>query len=161
MSFATGLALGRWWAKQTRASKLLLALLATLAVAYCTGSGPSEPASSTPQQVDNVAAPAALPDPRDIARGVAVRAVLPLRKAMKDPSSFELEDAYFMADDSACYTYFARNSFNARVRGAAVFANGQLHVSDGDERKFRRAWNKHCQDRPGERLTAYINMFVL
>lgn len=87
--------------------------------------------------------------------------VLLLKQSMKDPSSFELEAAYFMDDDAACYTYFARNSFNARTRGAAVFASGEMHLSETNSAKFRAAWKRHCQDKPGQSMTSYINAFVL
>src|SRR5574337_149502 len=103
------------------------------------------------QQTTQQAAKA--PDPRDGARALAVNAAKMLRDAMKDPSSFELEEALFMDDDSGCYEYFARNSFNARQRGAAIFSGGRIVTSD--QPGFKQAWRKHCADKSGEPIGAY------
>ncbi|NML43496.1 hypothetical protein HHL11_07035 [Ramlibacter sp. G-1-2-2] len=79
---------------------------------------------------------------------------------MKNPDSFQLEDALFMPDGSACYTYRARNSFNAIDRGAAVFDGTKLVTSD-EKRIFKPIWKKLCEGKSGEDISAYVRMFVL
>lgn len=73
-----------------------------------------------------------------------------VRRSMKKPESFELESVQLMKDNWTCVTYYARNSFNDRVRAAVVISpeyrawgSDQSHAAQG----FARIWNRHCQGR--------------
>ena len=81
-------------------------------------------------------------------RELALAGAQQLKKSMKDPDSFELKDASFMDNNSTCYTYRARNSFNAMLQSDAVLMVTdklvQLYVKDSDGNKFANAWNKYC-----------------
>lgn len=158
-----GYALGRAWGQLPRLAKLSVVILITGAVvAMCSIDGAQPPAANRTPPIVGAGPPPPRPaDPRDAARGRAAFAVKFLRDTMKDPKSFEIEEAMFMGDDTGCYTFFARNSFNARTRGAAVFDGRQLLTHENGGVAFNAAWKKHCQGRDGERLTSYVKMFVL
>ena len=99
-------------------------------------------------------------DDRKQGIAAAVYAEKILRGSMKDPDTFELKDATYMDDHSACYTFRAKNSFNAMLQGNAVFEvtnkESGLYVSGTDGNKFVRAWNKHCAKKSGIDLASYI-----
>ena len=48
-----------------------------------------------------------------------------LKAGMKDPESFQLKQLLVMPDGSACYTYRATNSFNAKLEASAVLLPGK------------------------------------
>lgn len=76
----------------------------------------------------------------------AVSALTSLKKAAKNPKSFELESFVFFPGGSACYEYRASNSFNAIVPGRAVFDAGTRRVltSENDGNKFVATYNQIC-----------------
>lgn len=118
--------------------------------------GLSKPSSSPqPPQKPKTAAEEA----RDQARGMAIEATKQLRDAMNDPASFQLDQALFMDDNSACYLYRARNGFNALRQSTAVFTGTQVLIPGS--KGYNAAWNRHCEGRHGEDVTAYIRMNVL
>ncbi len=81
-----------------------------------------------------------------------------LRKSMKNPDSFKLEDAIRMASGALCVTYRATNSFNAIVPGRAVVLKDRIATSD-DGDKFPVTWNRHCGGKSGEDVS-YIRRAI-
>jgi hypothetical protein len=83
---------------------------------------------------------------------------------MKDPDTFELKDVIYMDDGSICYTYRAKNSFNAMLQGDAVVESSpkgiKMLVSGHDGNRFVSAWNKHCAKKTGKDLTDVIKMAI-
>lgn len=136
---------------------IVLAGILLVSLATCISGGGSK---DTPEGPPLTAAEQAAKDRRDRERGAVAMATKVLRQSMKDPKSFELERALFMQDGSGCYEFFGRNSFNARIRGSAVYTGSQL-IQNSQGKAFTRAWNERCGGKSGEDITAYINMFVL
>lgn len=81
-----------------------------------------------------------------------------LRKAMKNPDSFKLEEAVRMADGALCVTYRGTNSFNAVVPGRAVVLKTGIASSD-DRDGFPKIWNKHCAGKSGSDVS-YIRQAI-
>jgi hypothetical protein len=88
-----------------------------------------------------------------------VIAVSQLRKGMKNPTSFNLEQALRMADGTLCLSYRATNSFNAIVPGRAVVSKTAITTSDNESR-FTPLWNKLCGGKSGTDIT-YIRRALL
>jgi len=94
---------------------------------------------------------------------VAIEALSRLRAAMKDPDSFEVKEVLLMDTGSACYTYRARNSFNAMLQNHAVLSvsipkagakskeSVRMAVEGVDG--FSSAWNKSCANQSGKDIT--------
>jgi hypothetical protein len=80
-----------------------------------------------------------------------------VRQSMKNPASFQLEQAIHMDDGTLCLTYRATNSFNAIVPGRTVIAKGKT-VSSG-ESNFVPFWNKHCGGKTGTDIS-YIRAAI-
>lgn len=74
-----------------------------------------------------------------------------LRQSMKNPRSFELEQALRMENGALCFSYRATNSFNAIVPGYAVYQGGKIHASDHDG--FQARWNRHCGGKTGSSIS--------
>jgi hypothetical protein len=77
---------------------------------------------------------------------VGAKAIL---SSAKDPDSLEWKSIIYHPDGAACYSYRARNSFNAMILGNAVLANGKILV-EGSSDGFSRSWNKECTKADGE-----------
>jgi hypothetical protein len=71
-----------------------------------------------------------------------------LKKSMKNPDSFKLEQTIRTADGFYCFEYRATNSFNAIIPGRAFVGNGKSGTSDMGS-QFAPLWNRYCA-RPGE-----------
>jgi hypothetical protein len=99
-----------------------------------------------------------------LARARALLGAQALKKSMKDPDTFELKEVLFMDDGTACYTYRAKNSFNAMLRGQAVLTsnvkNIELLVEGHNGNKFANAWNKGCAKKSGEDITSLVNRML-
>lgn len=81
-----------------------------------------------------------------------VLAVRALRRSMKNPDSFKLEEALKMDDGSLCLSYRATNSFNAVIPGQAIiWANGVATSDQG--RLFIRRWSEQCANKAGRDIT--------
>ena len=65
-----------------------------------------------------------------------------LKQSMKKPETFELVSATMIGDDTICYQYKARNSWNDVTNGHYVLSNA---VSSADA----TAWNKLCAGKSG------------
>ena len=111
-----------------------------------------KPAEMSPEEKAKKAA--------DDARWVReVVTVSQLRKSMKNPASFNLEQALRMKDGTLCLSYRATNSFNAIVPGRAVISKTTIATSD-DESRFVPLWNKLCANKGGEDIS-YIRRALL
>jgi C1A family cysteine protease len=90
-------------------------------------------------------------------RSIALLGAKSLKASMKDPDTFEIKDVIHMEDGSICYTYRAKNSFNAMLQGNAVVDTSEkemkILVSGRDGNKFVSVWNKHCAKKSGKDLT--------
>ncbi len=76
-----------------------------------------------------------------------------LRKAMRNPDSFQLSQVLLMPDGSVCYDYRAQNGFGGMNREYAVLrASGQLTANENG------LWNRECAHKTGEDGTAAINV---
>lgn len=110
------------------------------------------------------AAVAAKEDAVKLAKARALMSARALKQSMKDPDTFELKEVLFMDDGTACYTYRAKNSFNAMLRGQAVLTsnskNIELLVEGHDGNKFVNAWNKGCAKKSSEDITSLINRMM-
>lgn len=115
-------------------------LMAVMFGMYITNQGGSvAQAQPTPEQ-------AAATKKADGQWNAAVSALTSIKKAAKNPKSFELESFVFFPGGSACYEYRAANSFNAIVPGSAVFDAGRRQVltSANDGNKFVATYNQIC-----------------
>jgi hypothetical protein len=83
------------------------------------------------------------------ARDVAV--VRQLKSSMKNPASFDLEEATRMDDGTLCVSYRARNSFNAVIPGEAVITKDRIYTSD-NRSSFVAQYNKLCANKSGRNM---------
>jgi hypothetical protein len=78
-----------------------------------------------------------------------VALVATLKKSMKNPASFQLEQAMRIKEGTLCLQYRATNSFNAIVPSQAVIVNNKITVKDHSD-NFAGVWNKHCAGKSGD-----------
>lgn len=74
----------------------------------------------------------------------AIIGAITLKRAAKDPDTFEMKSAIVHQNGSACYTYRAANSFNARLLGSAVLTPRGKILIEADGNNFVHEWNKNC-----------------
>lgn len=73
-----------------------------------------------------------------------------LKKAMRDPDSFKLEQALVMDQTQAvCYSYRARNGFGGYNRGQAVLSPDLKSFKTSEQAGFRPLWDKWCGNNQG------------
>lgn len=98
------------------------------------------------------------------ARAFAVTGAQSLKRSMKDPDSFELKEVLLMSDGTACYTYRARNSFNAMLQSSAVlFATSnqvEILLEGQHENRFVSVWNKRCAGQAGTDVTTLVKRLM-
>ncbi len=76
-----------------------------------------------------------------------------LRKAMRNPDSFQLSQVLLMPDGAVCYDYRAQNGFGGMNREYAVLtASGRLTANENGP------WNRECANKTGEEGTAAMNV---
>lgn len=98
-------------------------------------------------------------DKRNTQKALAALGAAQLKDAAKDPDTFQLKSLYLAPDGTACYTYRAKNSFNAYLKGEAVLtAKGKMLVAEHDENSFVNAWNKSCTKSGGEEIAYLVKM---
>ena len=92
-------------------------------------------------------------------QATAVSMAIALKAAAKDPESFELKELVVKADGSGCFTYRARNSFNAALQSSAVFVpspgKAQMLTEAVDGNRFVTEWNKRCTKAGGADITDF------
>jgi hypothetical protein len=121
-----------------------LAAIGLLSVVF-SAKYPSDPTKAAADRALNVAQEAAKKQENDRFQE-AIYVARMLRKNMKNPDSFKLEEVLRMPDGSLCFSYRAANSFNAVTPGNAVYAAGKLTANDA-------AWNKYCGGKTGTVVT--------
>lgn len=76
-----------------------------------------------------------------------VDGVILLKKKMKDPSSFEVEEAYALPNMTVCYKYRAKNSFGALGVGYAIITNDTVFVKEKmNEKAFEQKLKEECEN---------------
>jgi hypothetical protein len=78
-----------------------------------------------------------------------------LKKNMKNPDSFKLEQVILTAEGMYCFEYRATNSFNAVVPGRAYVGNGKSGTSDSGN-GFAAQWNRYCGGKPGDSMSTIV-----
>lgn len=67
-----------------------------------------------------------------------------LKSQTKNPSSFQLAEAFLTQEGTACLMYRGTNSFNALVPGYAVFLPNGTAAAVGPLANVSATWNKLC-----------------
>lgn len=151
LAYELGKAVGR----KPRAAAFI-ALLAGIAVWLAVESSPATPRATI--SAPTPTAPAkAKPTTADLELQQAVVAGKLLKRSMKDPSSFRVDEFVIYPGGNACYVYAARNSFNANLQGRAVFDGSRLWVQEQDKAAFTKAWNQICTRGNGTHLASGLN----
>lgn len=98
------------------------------------------------------------------AKAVAVAGAKSLMAAMKSPDSFQISDVTYVESGSICYTYRARNSFNAVIQSNAVIdsqaKDPKILTSDRDGNRFVSVWNKKCASKSGKDWTDLVQLSI-
>lgn len=98
-------------------------------------------------------------DKRNVRMSFAALGATQLKNSSKDPDSFQLKSLYLAPDGTACYTYRAKNSFNALLEGEAVKpTKGRMLIEEHDGDNFVNAWNKSCTKSGGEEIAYLVKM---
>lgn len=142
--------------RTSRIGLLLLAVVSVGVVGAFAGKSSTPTVAASPEQVKANAE-------QNQRQTAVIAATAALRRAMKDPESFDLKEVVVKADGSGCLTYRARNSFNAMLQQSAVFVPGkkaQLLVEGQDGNGFVREWNKRCTPAGGEEITSLAKQFL-
>lgn len=99
----------------------------------------------------------ATPTKRDLQLQAGGAGALTLKRASKDPDTFELKTAVVKPDGATCYSYRAKNGFGAMLAGAAILTvAGKILVEEKDGNAFVSAWNKSCTKDGGDDITEYL-----
>jgi pyruvate/2-oxoglutarate dehydrogenase complex dihydrolipoamide acyltransferase (E2) component len=94
---------------------------------------------------------------RDTRLKMAGMGALTLKRAMRDPQSFDLTSLVAKPNGTACYEYRAVNGFGANLPSEAVLTSGgQLLTKDRDGNAFVSAWNKNCTVAGGDEIAALV-----
>ena len=109
------------------------------------------PAELTPEQKAEQAAKKAQEDIDNAKFYRDVGVVKQLKASMKNPASFELEEAIRMEDGTLCISYRARNSFNAVMPGHAVITKDRIYTSDNWS-SFSAQNKKLCANKSGRNV---------
>lgn len=99
------------------------------------------------------------PDPNEGRNMMAAVAGRSLRKSMRDPDSFKLEQALAM-DKAICFTYRAHNGFGGVNVGRAVLVLKTAKMATSDQDGFAGVWNTSCGNKTGDDITKQIANFV-
>ena len=114
-------------------------------------SAPVAPIELTPEQKAEQVAKKAKEDADNAKFARDVAAVRQLKSSMKNPASFDLEEAIRMDDGTLCVSYRARNSFNAVIPGEAVITKDRIYSSD-KRSSFVAQYNKLCANKSGRNM---------
>jgi Na+-translocating ferredoxin:NAD+ oxidoreductase RnfG subunit len=88
----------------------------------------------------------------------ALIGALTLKKAARDPDSFNLISALVIDENNAvCYQYRARNGFGGMNIEQAVFSGKNDKIKTSSEDGFASAWNRECGNRSGYEKADLIN----
>ena len=94
---------------------------------------------------------------RDAQLQAAGAGAMILKKAMKDPTAFELTSLTVHANGTACYNYRAKNSYGAVLPSSAVLTpKGKMLTQEQNEDAFIKVWNKECTKADGDDITNLV-----
>jgi hypothetical protein len=137
----------------------------TLLIKQCDGAETSESpavtADPSPGPVSsNTESTAASPSPAEQARSATLNAgalaVEFLRRNMRNPDSFSLDDATLLDSGTFCFTYRGQNGFGGmNVEHAVMNEKSSTFEAEGQP-DFETAWRHHCAGKPGEDVTDEI-----
>lgn len=83
-----------------------------------------------------------------------------LKKAMRDPDSFQLESVEVQNNLTVCYGYRSRNGFGGMSKGYAVFLADLEGVMTSERGgRFQKSWNKECLAE-GKDVSAAVKIFA-
>lgn len=126
-----------------------LLLLIVFAALVAGKVSPSPPAPPPPKLSPEEQAKKDADHARWVSQVLLVRA---LKKSMKNPDSFKVEDATELVDGTICISYRATNSFNAIVPGHAVVPLSGAIVTSDDKGRFAARWNATCAKKAGRNI---------
>lgn len=86
----------------------------------------------------------------------AMKAVLELRKSMRNPRSFELRLAFLVSGGWGCYVYMAQNGFGGVNRDIAI-SRGETPVAGG---AAMQDWKQHCTKGDGRNETNRMKLLL-
>lgn len=91
----------------------------------------------------------------------ATEGALTIRRAMKDPASFELSSADDHGAGIVCYQFRSKNSFGASVPDSAVLTSkGDILLRSANGNKFVAYWNQHCAQPGGTETTGHVQTML-
>lgn len=145
--------------------KVLLFILGGLTVLAIIGTLLPQPPAPTPAQIAvakvQQAAAQAQEAAANAAKGkqdqeftVVVLGAMELRKAMRNPASFQIALAKRMPK-AVCYEYRSQNGFGGMNVGHAVMTNEAL-LTSGDA--MLQAWDRDCAKQSGRDYTKLVNV---
>jgi hypothetical protein len=106
------------------------------------------------------AAPSAEQQKEDQAVKIALVGAGLLKKSMRDPDSFKLEQVLVMDKTNAvCYDYRARNGFGGYNKGQAVLSPDLKNFKTNNEAGFNTLWNKWCGEKQGTDVTKRLILY--
>lgn len=105
--------------------------------------------------------PASVEDPKqEQAVKIALVGAGLLKKGMRDPDSFKLQQVLVMDKTNAvCYDYNARNGFGGYNHGQAVLSPDLKNFKTSEQNGFHQLWNKWCGDKQGTDVTKRLILY--
>lgn len=83
-----------------------------------------------------------------------------LRKSMRNPDSFVLEQALAMESNTICIEYRAQNGFGGMNRGRALLSADDKKLISDESDGFTGAWSKGCAGQTGDDLTRAVQVYL-
>lgn len=125
-------------------------LLSLFSTSSSTHTPTSEPVKTPEQQAADAKRTAQLQ--------FAAMGAVTLKKAMKDPDSFDLTKLQVTKTGYACYIYRAKNSFRAILPSYAVLTpKGKILAKDQDD-GFSKTWNRECTQSDSENVAEQLKL---
>lgn len=131
--------------------KLFIGVLIALPLAYIAHRlNPETPEGAAYQAKYGIPTPAQTPAEAKYER-LSLRAAIgaaSLYRAMRNPNSFQLDEVWYVDDESICYTYRAQNGF-----GGMNSENAVLLPSSKNLIRDTTTWNRRCAGKPAYDVT--------
>jgi hypothetical protein len=101
----------------------------------------------------------AMPSKDEVLLARAAQGASSLKKAMRNPASFDLSQVLAMKDGAVCYEYRAQNGFGGfNVERAVLSPKGKFKGSDDEG--FAGLWNRECAGKTGDDQTANVKLLL-
>lgn len=131
--------------KPASTGAIVIAVLGTIAVVAVVITGREHEQERAAAAANQTPAQKAANAKRDAQLQWAAQGAIELKKAMKDPTAFELTSLLVTKSGFGCYQYRGKNSFGAILPSSAVLTpKGRLLSKDHQESEFRKSWNAEC-----------------